>query len=73
MPIPDMARRCCLRTDGYGFHNCKKRILDGNPFCAVIVLSDILSGIIRPSREAVGAARGDSSENGTKENVECKM
>jgi len=38
MPIPDMARRCYRTTDEYGFHNCKKRILNGILFCAVIVL-----------------------------------
>ena len=38
MPIPDMARRCCRTTDGYGFHNCEKRLLGGNPFCSVMAL-----------------------------------
>ena len=38
MPIPDMARRCYRTTDKYGFHNCKKRLLGGNPFWAVMAL-----------------------------------
>ena len=33
-----MARRCCRTNDGYGFHNCKKRILGKNPFWAVMAL-----------------------------------